>query len=66
MGCAWNKEIVTPNIDSLAKRGIRFENFFCTSPVCSPARATLLTGRMPSVHGIHEIHQKNMNQKLVA
>ncbi|RSU07656.1 sulfatase [Vagococcus elongatus] len=54
LGCAGNKDIVTPNIDSLAKNGVRFENFFCTSPVCSPARASMLTGRIPSQHGIHD------------
>ena len=52
MGCAGNNEIRTPNIDSLAAEGIRFVNFFCTSPVCSPARASLMTGRIPSQHGI--------------
>jgi choline-sulfatase len=54
MGCAGNKEIITPNIDSLAEQGLRFSNFFCTSPVCSPARASILTGRIPSQHGIHD------------
>ncbi len=54
MGCAGNKEVNTPNIDKLASSGMRFENFFCASPVCSPARATLLTGRIPSAHGIHD------------
>ena len=54
LGCTGNKEIRTPNIDRLAKEGIRFENFFCTSPVCSPARASILTGRIPSQHGIHD------------
>ena len=54
LGCAGNREIRTPNIDSLAKEGVRFENFFCTSPVCSPARASILTGRIPSQHGVHD------------
>lgn len=54
MGCSGNSEIITPNLDRLAEEGIRFENFFCTSPVCSPARASILTGRMPSQHGIHD------------
>ncbi len=53
-GCCGNPEIRTPNIDRLAAEGMRFENFFCTSPVCSPARATLLTGRIPSQHGVHD------------
>ena len=54
MGCAGNSEILTPNIDRLAREGMRFENFFCASPVCSPARASLLTGCIPSQHGIHD------------
>lgn len=52
IGCAGNPEIRTPNLDRLAEHGVRFENFFCTSPVCSPARASLLTGRIPSQHGV--------------
>ncbi len=54
LGCAGNNEMVTPNLDQLAASGIRFENFFCTSPVCSPARASILTGRIPSQHGVHD------------
>ena len=54
MGCAGNPEVRSPNLDRLAKQGIRFGNFFCTSPVCSPARASILTGRIPSQHGVHD------------
>lgn len=54
LGCYGNQEIHTPNLDKLAKDGMLFENFFCTSPVCSPARASLLTGKIPSQHGIHD------------
>ena len=54
LGCNGNKEIRTPNIDRLAENGVRMENFFCASPVCSPARASLLTGRIPSQHGVHD------------
>lgn len=54
LGCTGNAEIITPNIDELAKRGMRFSNFFCTSPVCSPARASFLTGKIPSQHGVHD------------
>ena len=54
MGCSGNAEIRTPNLDRLAASGMRFTNFFCTSPVCSPARASLLTGRIPSQHGVHD------------
>ena len=52
MGCAGNRDVKTPNLDRLAEEGVRFENFFCASPVCSPARGTIFTGRMPSAHGV--------------
>ena len=52
LSCAGNNDIITPNLDALAASGTRFENFFCTSPVCSPARASLLTGKIPSQHGV--------------
>ncbi|MGK0237231.1 MAG: sulfatase-like hydrolase/transferase [Verrucomicrobiia bacterium] len=54
LGCSGNQEIRTPHLDGLAEQGIRFENFFCASPVCSPARASFLTGRIPSQHGVHD------------
>ena len=53
-GCYGNPEIRTPNIDRLAACGMRFENFFVASPVCSPSRASFLTGRIPSQHGVHD------------
>ncbi|MDA1280082.1 MAG: sulfatase-like hydrolase/transferase, partial [Chloroflexi bacterium] len=54
MNCAGTPELRTPNLDRLAATGIRFENFFCASPVCSPARASILTGQMPSQHGVQD------------
>lgn len=49
-----NAELVTPNMNRLAARGIRMTQAFTTCPVCSPARASFFTGRMPSQHGIHD------------
>ncbi len=54
MGCAGNNEIRTPNLDRIAASGTRFTDFFCVSPVCSPARASIITGRIPSAHGVHD------------
>ncbi len=54
VGCYGNKEVRTPNIDLLARGGIRFQNAFVCSPICSPSRATLFTGRTPKQHGIHD------------
>lgn len=61
MNCAGTPELRTPNLNRIADEGIRFENFFCASPVCSPARASFLTGRIPSQHGVHDwIKRGNM------
>ena len=66
MGCAGNEEIQTPNLDRLASQGLRFENFFCASPVCSPARASILTGRPPSAHGVLDwIRSGNLDKKMI-
>src|SRR6476661_2534362 len=54
LGCYGNKEIQTPNIDNIARGGLRFTNAFCASPICSPSRATFFTGRLPRQHGIQD------------
>ncbi|MBI4877959.1 MAG: sulfatase-like hydrolase/transferase, partial [Acidobacteria bacterium] len=54
LGCYGNREIRTPNIDTLARTGARFANSFVCTPVCSASRATLFTGRTPRQHGIHD------------
>ena len=64
MNCAGTTELKTPNLDRLAKSGIRFENFFCASPVCSPARASILTGQMPSQHGVQDFLRAGNSQLL--
>ena len=46
-GCYGAKDLVTPAIDSLATRGVRFTQFLAASSMCSPSRAALLTGRYP-------------------
>lgn len=52
LGCAGHPVVKTPNIDALAARGTRFVNFQATSPVCMPNRASFMTGRYPSTHGL--------------
>lgn len=54
MGCAGNTDIQTPHLDALAGEGMRFDNYYCVSPVCSPARASIFTGTIPSCHGVHD------------
>ncbi len=53
LGTYDNKEIKTPNIDKLANEGIKFRSAFAVNGVCSPTRATLMTGLIPSQTGIH-------------
>jgi len=55
MGCAGNPLIHTPNIDSLAARGVRFEKAFVTLSICSPSRAACLTGRYGSATGVTSV-----------
>jgi len=53
MGCSGNAEAYTPNLDRLADGAVRFANAFCPNSLCSPCRASVLTGLMPSQHGVH-------------
>jgi arylsulfatase A-like enzyme len=52
LGCYGNKVVRTPHIDSIAASGVMFDRFYVASPICMPNRATLMTGRMPSLHGV--------------
>jgi len=52
MGCAGNDTVVTPNLDRLAAEGARFSQTWTESPICQPARASVLTGQFPTRHGI--------------
>lgn len=53
LGCYGNPDIRTPNLDAMAARGMRFTRALSSNPVCSPTRATFLTGLIPSQHGVH-------------
>jgi arylsulfatase A-like enzyme len=57
LGCQGGKDIPTPNIDSLARGGVRCTDAYVCSPYCSPSRAGLLTGRYPQRFG----HEFNLN-----
>ena len=55
LSCYGAKDINTPNIDQIAKEGIKFTEFYSASSVCSPSRAALLTGRYPQRMGINTV-----------
>ena len=44
----------TPNIDTLADRGVVFESFYCNSPLCAPSRYSFLAGQLPSKIGAYD------------
>ena len=52
MGCYGAKDLMTPNMDGLARHGVRFTQFYSGAPVCSPSRAAFLTGRYPLRAGL--------------
>src|SRR4051812_28818999 len=52
LGCYGHPVLRTPHIDSIAARGTAMDKFYVASPVCMPNRASLMTGRMPSAHGV--------------
>lgn len=52
LGCYGNREVRTPAIDALARAGWCADELYTATPICMPNRASLMTGRMPSVHGV--------------
>jgi arylsulfatase A-like enzyme len=60
LGCYGNPDIRTPNLDRMAAEGIRFSRAFSNNAVCSPTRASYLTGLMPSQHGVHRYINKDV------
>ncbi|WP_421871545.1 sulfatase-like hydrolase/transferase [Marinoscillum sp.] len=55
LSCFGNSKVQTPHIDQLAGQGLRLTNYYAMSPVCSPSRASLLTGQYPATLGINSI-----------
>ena len=57
LSCMGATDFRTPNLDNLAANGVRFTDWYSNSPVCSPSRAALLTGRYPGNAGVRAILQ---------
>jgi len=55
IGCFGNREVKTPNIDALAKRGMVFRRAYCQQAVCSPSRTSLLTGLRPDSTKVYDL-----------
>ncbi|MGY8696817.1 MAG: sulfatase-like hydrolase/transferase, partial [Verrucomicrobiia bacterium] len=48
IGALGNSHVQTPTIDELVKNGVSFTNAYCQSPICTPSRASVMTGLYPS------------------
>ena len=55
LGCFGSKEILTPQLDRLAKEGTKLTQFYVTWPACTPSRGSILTGRYPQRNGIYDM-----------
>ena len=59
LGCYGDTTVPTPNCDRLAREGIRYANAFATSPVCAPARSSLITGMYATRIGTMQMRNNN-------
>lgn len=59
LGCYGNEQAQTPNLDALAKKSVRFENFFSNAPVCAVARSTILTGIYAPSQGTQHMRSRH-------
>jgi arylsulfatase len=60
LGCYGARAIKTPNLDRMAAEGLRLTSFYSMSPICTPSRAALLTGRYAARMGIEQMHLQNV------
>lgn len=63
LGCYGNLVCRTPALDGLAETGVRFENAFTPTAICTPARASLLTGVLPFRHTLLANHERNVGYR---
>ncbi len=62
LGCYGDKVADTPNLDTLAAEGMRFDNCFTTSPVCAPVRSGIITGMYPTTIGTHNMRTSHVGR----
>jgi arylsulfatase A-like enzyme len=60
LGIVGTKPILTPNLDRLAREGVRATNYYVTWPACTPSRGSVLTGRFPQRNGLYDMVRNDM------
>ena len=60
VGCYGAKAFKTPNLDRMAAEGLRLTSFYSVSPICTPSRAALMTGRYAARMGVDQMHLRNV------
>ena len=59
LGCTGHPTLKTPNIDAMARRGVRFSKAYVQSPICGPSRMSFYTGRYVQSHGASDDRRDN-------
>ncbi|HJZ57131.1 MAG TPA: sulfatase-like hydrolase/transferase [Gemmataceae bacterium] len=60
LGCCGGEHVKTPNLDRMAREGVRATSFYVTWPACTPSRGSLLTGRYPQRNGLYDMVRNDM------